>query len=207
LDAEWRLHALRAADRRDDGAREQVAGLHSAPRNLRHHPPPIPISASENLRVLYTAPDCGIGVWRHFAFVLWQSRPTAESVRALERTYVQLGKELADGFWVLGVIEAGVAQPEAAERDAIGDAMNAAGKQLRGTATVLEATGFLAATIRGALGAMVLLTRSQFPRAFVGSLREAAAWMKARAPGVDDPKVLVERFEEMRADVRARTGR
>lgn len=165
------------------------------------------LSSTDSVRILHAASDCGIGVWRHFVLVVWQGKPTAESVRALERTYVQLGRELTDGFWVIGVIEAGVPQPEPKERDAIGAAMNAAGKQLRGTATALEATGFLAVTIRAALATMVLLTRASFPRGFMATLDEAARWTKLRAPGVDDARVLVERFEQMRTEVRGRTGR
>ncbi len=159
--------------------------------------------STESVRILHAAPDCGIGVWRHFVLIVWRQKPTAESVAALRRTYVQLGRELPDGFWALGAIEAGAPQPEAAERTAIADAMNAAGSQMRGSVVVLEATGFLAATIRTALGAMILLTRAKFPRAFVATLDEAASWMRARAPGVD-PHELVERFEEMRSAVRAR---
>jgi hypothetical protein len=167
----------------------------------------LPSSPDEPVEIVHVAPDCGIGTWRHFVLVVWQGKPTAQSVRALHDTYVRRARAESDGFWAFGAIEAGVAQPDAPERTAIADAMNAAGSAMRGSVVALEAKGFVAATIRTALGAMIMMTRAKFPRAFVATVDEAAHWMRARAPGAEDPRVLVERFEELRRVTRTRTAR
>lgn len=161
--------------------------------------------------ILLVSEDLVLGRGGNLSIVIWRRKPTGAGAAALEQHYRSMMSRFPQGFASLIVIEDGTPTPDDHLRRQITATMDAPGERLSHVAVVLESKGFAAAALRAALASMSMVTRSRFPRRFVGSVDEAVSWM---ASGVRDDlgrelsvSAILRGVADLRHAVRGREGR
>jgi hypothetical protein len=115
--------------------------------------------------------------WHNLCIGLWREQATVAAADELGRQYRTMARTHPSGFAVLVIVEATVGIPDDPSRRAISDAMKDVGKQVLAMCGVQEATGFRGAAIRGAITAMVMMSRVPYKTTTVASVESASQWL------------------------------
>lgn len=147
-------------------------------------------------------------VWRSLVFSIWRDRPmeVAASGRAVD-LMLDVGRSLAPKkFALVAMLNENVVPPGAELRAKMEKDAALLARFTACGATVHPGTGFGAATVRGVITALQLVSRSTHPEKVFASDESAIAWLAPKMADagmrLDDPSEIGEAFRWVRANVR-----
>ncbi len=124
---------------------------------------------------------------RSLLVMVWRRTPTAHGITSCVRAIEEMFERRPGRVVLCAIAAAGVAVPDEGARRALQRAIRQFEPHLAGAVNLIAATGFQAAAMRAALTGIALVVRSPYPTAFVGTAREAAAFVASHWPAEDPP--------------------
>jgi hypothetical protein len=146
----------------------------------------------------------GVGVWRNLLIAVWRKETRAGAVDGVSAVLGELAQNHRD-VALLQVIEEGALAPDPDARRAISNMLKQHGSVIRCSAVVYEGDGFRAATLRGVVTGIALLSRPLYPHVVFASAisainwtarhfsQEGPAWAEQVRNAVDELRVTLDR--------------
>jgi hypothetical protein len=136
--------------------------------------------------------------WRSVLVARWKRVPTPAQMRSVRRAIRGVVSRSGE-FAAINFVEArnATALPDDV-RDEIAATQREFDHQQRALATVVEGTGFWAATVRSVAVGLALMSRTRFPQRVFGRSDDACAWVAPLLADVGDGNTV-----ELRAAVAA----
>lgn len=136
-----------------------------------------------------------LATWRRILLLVWRGRANVEGIERSGMLFASWSTRQTGGAVFLIVVPPGRTRPpDEATRAAMARAASAPGDTLKGLATLIEAEGFIAASVR----AMMMRLQSRGSRAptqhFFRTAAEVAAWA---APLLEDRQITGEKLAEV----------
>jgi hypothetical protein len=140
----------------------------------------IVVSASSvTVEVFARTDEYAIAAWRRVLMLIWKGKGNAAGVEHSRRVFDEWVKSYKRGAVFLVVVPARYAEPpDARTREAMRQTAESPSGGLRGMGTLIQAEGFVAASIRSIIMRLNVLTGNGAPNLFETATR-AAEWASA----------------------------
>jgi hypothetical protein len=150
---------------------------------------------SSEVRLIAEHPDVRVGRGPGLLIIRWSATPTGPTVALVDEALGRaIGARRGRSFGIVPVINAHSGQPLKETREDIARMMLKYDGSIYGAAYVVTGSGFQAATVRGAITALMLLARPKHPTKVFARVAEALAWLAVARNAPPNERVIDEQL-------------
>jgi hypothetical protein len=139
--------------------------------------------------------------WQQVFAVVWRRDTTLDAARALERECRKFALKHPGGIGLLTIVSERAPMPASPVRQAVADFLGQGSTYIRGSAVLMEGTGFRAAAVRSVVTGLTMLAKQAYPHR-VCSVPDAVSLLAHNLPGANgravNPAALRAAIDELR---------